>query len=127
MEKSPHFKPTQCALLLIDHQVGTTQLIKNINPDQSIRNAVTLLKAALEFNMPIVMTSSQEDHVQDRLHPSLERVAPDAFAERVQRQAGVWLTSTNTIVAELVNNRATPRGMALVPLLVADPPILPVY
>ena len=30
MEKSPHFKPDQCALLLIDHQVGTIQLIKNI-------------------------------------------------------------------------------------------------
>jgi hypothetical protein len=80
MEKSPHLKRTQCALLLIDHQVGTTQLIKNINPDQSIRNAVALLT-----------------------------------------------TSTNTMVAELVSNWATPQGMALVPLLVADPPILPVY
>ena len=149
--------------------------------------------------MPIVMTSSQEDHVQGPLHPSLERSAPDAFAERVQRQgvvnawddpnfskavaatgrkqliiaavttdiclvfptisaveagyevqavldasgssfaigeetsrrrmerAGVWLTSTNTMVAELVGNWATPQGMALVPLLAADPPMLPVY
>jgi hypothetical protein len=33
MEKSPHFKPGQCALLLIDHQVGTIQLIKNIAAD----------------------------------------------------------------------------------------------
>ena len=64
MEKSPHFKPEQCALLLIDHQVGTIQLIRNITADQSIRNAVTLAKAALAFDMPIVMTSSQEDHVQ---------------------------------------------------------------
>jgi hypothetical protein len=42
MEKSPHFKPEQCSLLLIDHQVGTVQLIRNINADQSMRNAVTL-------------------------------------------------------------------------------------
>jgi hypothetical protein len=28
MEKSPYFKPKQCALL-IDHEVGATQLIKN--------------------------------------------------------------------------------------------------
>jgi nicotinamidase-related amidase len=89
MEKSPHFKPDQCALLLIDHQVGTTQLIKNITADQSIRNAVTLAKAALAFDMPIVMTSSQEDHVQGPLHPSLARTAPDAFAKRVQRQGVV--------------------------------------
>ena len=198
MEKSPHFKPKLCALLLIDHQVGTTQLIKNITADQSIRNAVTLARAALAFDMPIVMTSSQEDHVQGPLHPSLARAAPDAFAKRVQRQgvvnawddpnfakavaetgrkqlivaavttdiclvfptisaveagyevqavldasgssfaigeetsrrrmerAGVWLTSTNTMVAELVGNWATPQGMALVPLISADPPMLAV-
>ena len=89
MEKSPHFKPKLCALLLIDHQVGTTQLIKNITADQSIRNAVTLARAALAFDMPIVMTSSQEDHVQGPLHPSLAQAAPAAFAKRVQRQGVV--------------------------------------
>src|SRR5476649_814921 len=94
MEKSPHFKPDQCALLLIDHQVGTTQLVKNITADQSIRNAVTLAKAALAFDMPIVMTSSQEGHVQGPLHPSLARTAPDAFAKGVQRQGVVNSSAT---------------------------------
>jgi hypothetical protein len=37
------------------------------------------------------------------------------------------MTSTNTMVAELVGNWATPQRMALVPLLAADPPMLPVY
>ena len=41
-------------------------------------------------------------------------------------RAGVWHTSTNTMVAELVGNWATPQGMALVPLLNADAPMLPV-
>jgi nicotinamidase-related amidase len=199
MEKSPHFKPDQSALLLIDHQVGTIQLIKNITADQTIRNAVTLAKAALAFNMPIVMTSSQEDQVQGPLHPWLERTVPAALARRVQRQgvvnawddlnfsravadtgrkqliiaavttdiclvfptisaveagyevqavldasgssfaigeetsrrrmerAGVWLTSTNTMVAKFVGNWATPQGTALVPFLAADPPMLAVY
>jgi nicotinamidase-related amidase len=198
MEKSPHFKPDQCALLLIDHQVGTTQLIKNITADQSIRNAVKLAKMALAFEMPIVMTSSFEDQAQGPNHPSLQRVAPDAFTNRVQRhgevnawddesfakaveatgrrqlivaavttdiclvfpaisaveagyevqavldasgssfaigeetsrrrmeRAGVWLTSANTIIAELVGNWATPQGLALVALLASDPPMLPV-
>jgi nicotinamidase-related amidase len=89
MEKSPHFKPDQCALLLIDHQVGTTQLIKNITADQSIRNAVKLAKMALAFEMPIVMTSSFEDQAQGPTHPSLQRVAPDAFTNRVQRHGEV--------------------------------------
>jgi hypothetical protein len=41
-------------------------------------------------------------------------------------RAGVWLTSTNTMVAELVHNWATPQGMKLVPLIAANPPMLPV-
>jgi nicotinamidase-related amidase len=85
MPNSPHFKPETCALVLIDHQVGTMQLIRNITPDESVRNAVLLGKAALAFEMPIVMTSSQEDHIQGPLHQSLQRVMPDAFAARIQR------------------------------------------
>jgi nicotinamidase-related amidase len=162
VEKSPHFEPDQCALLLIDHQVGTIPLIKNITADQSIRNAVTLAKAALAFDMPIVMTSSWEDHIQGALHPSLARIAAvttdiclifptisavearyevqavldasgSSFAigeetsRRRMERAGVWLTWTYTVVAELVGNWATPRGMALIPLLAADPPMLAVY
>ena len=38
-------------------------------------------------------------------------------SRRRMERAGVWLTSTNTMVAELVGNWATPQGMALVPLL----------
>jgi nicotinamidase-related amidase len=198
MTNSPHFKPSSCALVLIDHQVGTTQLIRNITSDESIRNAVVLGKAALAFNMPIVMTSSMEDHIQGPLHPSLQRALPEAYTARVRRtgivnawddsnfrkaventgrrqlimaavttdiclvfpavsaveagfevqavldasgssfdigeetsrrrmeRAGVWLTSTNTMVAELVHNWATPQGMKLVPLIAANPPMLPV-
>ena len=198
MTSSPHFKPNSCALVLIDHQVGTIQLIRNITSDQSIRNAVVLGKTALAFNMPIVMTSSMEDHIQGPLHPSIQRVLPEAHAARVQRngivnawddpnfrkaventgrrqlimaavttdiclvfpavsaveagfevqavldasgssfdigeetsrrrmeRAGVWLTSTNTMVAELVHNWATPQGVKLVPLISANPPMLPV-
>jgi hypothetical protein len=34
MPISPHFKPESCALVLIDHQVGTMQLVKNITSDE---------------------------------------------------------------------------------------------
>jgi len=61
---SPHFKPETSALVLIDYQVGTMQLIKNLMPDEALRNAIMLAKAALALNMPIVLTSSQEDRIQ---------------------------------------------------------------
>jgi nicotinamidase-related amidase len=194
---SPHFRPDTCALVLIDQQVGTMQLIKNMTSDRAVRNAVYLGKAALAFKIPIVMTTSQEDHAQGPTAEALRRALPEAYEKRVKRvgivnawddphfkkavedtgrrqliiaavttdiclvfpaisaveagfevqavldasgsstdigeytsrrrmeRAGVWLTSTNTMIAELVHDWATPQGMKLVPLISADPPMLP--
>src|SRR4029453_6234284 len=63
---TPHFKPDTAALLLIDFQVGTLQLARTTPGDEALRNAVILAKAAKVLGMPIVLTSSQEDRVQDR-------------------------------------------------------------
>ena len=195
---SPHFKAETSALVLIDYQVGTMQLIKNQMPDTSLRNAIALAKAALAFKMPIVLTSSQEDHLQGPIAASLQHVLPRDFAKRVKRvgvvnawadphfkeaveatnrrqlimgavttdiclvfpaisavedgyevqavmdacgssfaigedtsrrrmeRAGVWLTSTNTMIAELVQNWSSPEGQALMPLLMADVAIHPI-
>jgi nicotinamidase-related amidase len=59
------FKPETSALVLIDHQVGTLQFIRNISSDGALRNAVVLAKAAKAFGMPVVLTSSQEDHPRE--------------------------------------------------------------
>lgn len=198
MPLSPHFTPETAALVLIDHQVGTIQLIKNITPDTAIRNAALLGKAALAYKMPIVITSSQEDHVQGPTHPALQKAMPEAYKARVKRvgivnawtdpkfveaikktgrrqlimaavttdiclvfpaisaveagyevlavmdacgtdteigeetsrrrmeRAGVWLTSTNTMVAELVQDWSTPQGIPLVMAMTAVSPMLPV-
>src|SRR5277367_3883902 len=72
-------------LVLIDHQIGTMQLVKNIASDASLRNAVLLAKAAKTLGMPIVMTGSMEDHLQGPLAPALQQVAPEAFAAHVKR------------------------------------------
>jgi nicotinamidase-related amidase len=84
IQASPHFNPETSALVLIDHQVGTMQLIKNLPADVALRNAVALAKAAKAFGMPIVMSSSQEDHVQGPIADPLQRVAP-AFVSRIKR------------------------------------------
>ena len=196
--KSPHFKPENSALILIDYQVGTMQLVKNQMPDAALRNAIKLAKAAKAFKMPIVLTSSQEDHSQGPTSASLQHVIPEAYASRIARKgvvnawddenfknaveatgrrqlimgaittdiclvfpaisavedgyevqavldacgspfeigeevarrrmerAGVWLTSTNTMIAELVRDWSTPAGQELSPLLTDSVPMLPV-
>lgn len=82
------FHAQDTALLLIDHQVGTMQLIKNLPLDQVKRNSLALAKAAVILNMPVVLTSSQEDHAQGPLLPELESLLPEEHKARVQR-AGV--------------------------------------
>jgi nicotinamidase-related amidase len=193
---SDQFTPENSALVLVDYQVGTLQLIRNISSDQSLRNAVMLAKAAKAYGMPIVLTTSQEDHIQGPLAPALQHVSPEAYKNRVQRvgivnawadpnfsaaveatgrkklimggvttdiclvfpsmsaveagfdvqavmdasgssyeiqeemsrrrmeRAGVVLTTTNTIIAELVQDWSSPQGSELVMLLIATAPMM---
>ncbi len=82
------FSPSDSALLLIDHQLGTMKLIKNIPLEMVKRNTLALAKTAKILNIPVVLTSSQEQKVQGPLLPELEHILPEAFAARVRR-AGI--------------------------------------
>lgn len=82
------FTSADSALLLIDHQVGTMKLIKNIPLDVVKRNTLALAKTAKILGVPVVLTSSQEQNVQGPLLPELDQILPEAFAARVQR-AGI--------------------------------------
>jgi nicotinamidase-related amidase len=85
---SDYFRPENSALLLIDHQVGTMQLIKNIPLEVVKRNTLALAKTAQIFGMPVVLTSSQEGRLQGPLIPELAKILPHAFEKRVKR-AGI--------------------------------------
>jgi nicotinamidase-related amidase len=189
------FTRKNSALLMIDHQVGTMQLIKNIDVAWAKKMSIALAKAANILNIPTILTSSQEDRLQGPLE--LEQILPDAFDKRIKREgivnawtdanfkgavaatgrrnlimagvttdvclvfpaidavkegykvqavmdasgspfelsedmsrrrmedAGVVLTATNTMIAELAQNWSTPEGQQLVQLLFTDvlPPI----
>ena len=141
------FTPENSVLVLIDYQVGTMQLIRSSSSDVCLRNAVTLATTAKTLNVPVVLTSSQEDRIQGPISLELQKVVPDAFKARVKRQGivnacgssyeiqedmaqrrmihgGVVQTTTNTLVAELVQNWATPAGMQLIQLLLGSAPMM---
>lgn len=184
--------PQDSALLLIDHQVGTMQLIKNIDIKVAKAQAVALAKMAKILNLPTVITSSQEDRLQGPLLSEIAEILPDAYEARVKRpgivnawaypefrsaveatgrrnlimagvttdvclifpaidaalegygvqavmdasgspsdmseefarmrmmQAGVVLTATNTLIAELAQDWSTDSGQQLIALLFSD-------
>ncbi|MGH9800376.1 MAG: isochorismatase family protein, partial [Blastocatellia bacterium] len=82
------FSSTDTVLLLIDHQIGTMKLIKNIPFDVVRRNTLALAKTAKILDIPVVLTSSQEQNVQGPLLPELEKILPEAYGARIQR-AGI--------------------------------------
>jgi len=86
--RMPTFTAADSALLLIDHQTGTMKLIKNLLLADARRNTLALAKAARILNIPVVLTSSQEEKLQGPLMPELADILPDAFAARVRR-AGI--------------------------------------
>lgn len=87
------FTTADTAVLLIDHQVGTVKLAISTPYDELLRNTRALARTAVEAGMPLVLTSSQEDHFQGRLFEDFEQIAPEAYAARVKRPGVVdaWM------------------------------------
>ena len=44
-----------------------------------------LAKAAKAYGMPVVLTTSQEDHAQGPTVPALQQALPEAYKNRVKR------------------------------------------
>jgi nicotinamidase-related amidase len=83
--KTEKFTATNTAMLLIDHQVGTLSWCRSI-PQELIRNNTrALARAAKALGMPLILTSSMEEHAQGPLIKDLEEIAPEEHASRVKR------------------------------------------
>jgi nicotinamidase-related amidase len=79
------FSADNAAMLLIDHQVGTMSWVKSIPFEEMKRNTLMLAKTARILKLPVVLTSSMEEHAQGPLLGELEEILPDAFAARIKR------------------------------------------
>lgn len=79
------FTPKNAAMLLIDHQLGTMAWTHSHDLNLVKQNALKLARIAQAVAMPVVLTSSMEDHSQGPLMPELEAILPEPFAARVKR------------------------------------------
>ena len=79
------FTTENATMLLIDHQVGTIKLAKNIPHARIIMNLRALARIAVKTGMPLVLTSSMESKSQGAVLDDLRTIAPEAYEKRVQR------------------------------------------
>jgi nicotinamidase-related amidase len=80
-----HFKKDDTIILLIDHQVGTLNFATNRPKAMIVNRATVLAKIARDLQIPVVLTSSQEDQMQGPLIPELKKILPEDYEKRVKR------------------------------------------
>lgn len=97
------FTSQNAAMLLIDHQVGTMGWVRSAPLEEIKRNTVVLAKVAKVLNLPVVLTTSMEEHVQGPLMPEVQAILPEAFATRIKR-VGVVDAMDDELFAEAVRN-----------------------
>lgn len=83
------FTSENSAMVLIDHQVGTMQLIKTMPLEVAQKNTLALAKIARILKMPTIITTGTEDSFQGPPMPELEEILPDAYAARISRSGVV--------------------------------------
>ena len=82
------FKKEDTVLLLVDHQVGTLNFCANRPHEMIVSRTRALARLAKALDIPVVLTSSQEDHAQGMLIKDLQDLLPEEYANRVKR-AGI--------------------------------------
>ncbi|MDQ0678950.1 nicotinamidase-related amidase [Arthrobacter pascens] len=90
--KHVRLDPDETFMLLIDHQEGTLDFVRNVSRRGIVQNARALARVAKALDMPVVLTSSQEDQAQGPLIADLKDILPEAHEQRVRRGgvANAW-------------------------------------
>lgn len=78
------------AVLLVDHQSGLTNLVKDFSPDDFKNNVLALADSAKYFNLPTILTTSFEDGPNGPLVPEIKAMFPDAPYIARPGQINAW-------------------------------------
>lgn len=79
-----YFVTEDTIVMLVDHQVGTLGWVKSLPQETVVTNCRVLAKMALEYDMPLVLTTTVEDQVGTTIL-DIQQVAPEAYANRYKR------------------------------------------
>lgn len=85
-----HINPDETLMLLIDHQSGLFQLVKDIPVPDLRRNAIALAKVATLLKIPVITSASVPDGPNGPLIPEIHQAAPHAQYVGRRGEINVW-------------------------------------
>ena len=90
MNKTVLLDPADTVMLLLDHQNGLFQTVKDVPLAELRTNTVVLAKVARLANIPLIITASVPDGPNGPLMHELQEVAPDATYVPRKGEISAW-------------------------------------
>lgn len=84
------FDPNDAVILLLDHQTGLFQTVKDISVSELRTNTAVLAKLATMLNIPIITTASVPDGPNGPLMAEIEQYAPQAIYVPRHGEINAW-------------------------------------
>lgn len=84
------FDPNDAVLLLLDHQTGLFQTVKDVPITDLRRNTIALAKIAEQAKIPIIYTASEPDGPNGPIIEELPKAAPDAKYVGRKGEVSAW-------------------------------------
>jgi nicotinamidase-related amidase len=82
--------PTDTVFLLLDHQAGLFQVVKDISVAQLRANTTMLAKLATLAKLPVIITASEPNGPNGPLMPEIQEAAPHAVFVPRRGEVNAW-------------------------------------
>jgi nicotinamidase-related amidase len=84
------FDTSDVVILLLDHQSGLFQTVKDIGVDELRRNTIMLAKLATLLKIPVITTASEPNGPNGPLMPEIHQFAPHAVYVPRKGEVNAW-------------------------------------
>jgi nicotinamidase-related amidase len=82
--------PSDTVILLLDHQAGLFQTVKDIPVDDLRRNVVMLARLATLLKIPVITTASEPNGPNGPIMPEIQQFAPQATYVARKGEVNAW-------------------------------------
>jgi nicotinamidase-related amidase len=82
--------PSDTAMLLLDHQSGLFQTVKDVPVDDLRRNVVALARLATLLKIPVIYTASEPNGPNGPIMPEIHQYAPNATYVPRKGEVNAW-------------------------------------